>query len=213
MIRRAVLVTAAAVALILAPGTAMADYNAPGFGSTVSDSTPTAGVPFTVHVTGAEPGETVTLTITRKPTSSSSPAPTSKPANDQGVADFAVTLTQDGTYSLVSTSAAGKVLSSQTVTVVDNGSVIVAGVGAAKGAAPRAASGAAPRAASGAAPGAASGAAPRAASGAAPAASSPQLSFTGFDGLGLAAGGGALVLVGAGAVVASRRRKSVQASD
>ena len=37
-----------------------------------------------------------------------------------------------------------------------------------------------------------------------------QLSNTGFDGMGLAVGGGVLVLAGAGAVLISRRRKSAQ---
>ncbi|MEP7017890.1 MAG: hypothetical protein ABI899_07715, partial [Actinomycetota bacterium] len=39
---------------------------------------------------------------------------------------------------------------------------------------------------------------------------SGQLSFTGFDGLPLAVGGGVLVLAGAGAVLVARRRKSAQ---
>jgi hypothetical protein len=224
MIRRAVLVAAAAVAFILAPSTAMAEYDASGFGSTVSDSTPGPGVPFTVHVSGAKANEAVTLTITRHPVSKSNGGAKSftKTANASGVVDFAVTLTEDGTYALVSTSATGAVLGRQAVTVVAKGTVIVAGVGAAAGAAPRAAAGAAPRAAAGAAPRAAAGAAPRAAAGAAPraaagaapvAAAGGQLSFTGFDGMGLAVGGGVLVLVGAGAVLVTRRRTSELVPD
>jgi hypothetical protein len=232
MIRRAVLVAAAAVAFILAPSTAMAEYDASGFGSTVSDSTPGPGVPFTVHVSGAKANEAVTLTITRHPVSKSNGGAKSftKTANASGVVDFAVTLTEDGTYALVSTSATGAVLGRQAVTVVAKGTVIVAGVGAAAGAAPRAAAGAAPRAAAGAAPRAAAGAAPRAAAGAAPraaagaapraaagaapvAAAGGQLSFTGFDGMGLAVGGGVLVLVGAGAILVTRRRTSELVPD
>ena len=38
----------------------------------------------------------------------------------------------------------------------------------------------------------------------------PTLSFTGFEGTGLAVGGGLLVLTGAGAVLVARRRKTAQ---
>jgi hypothetical protein len=217
MIRRAVLVAAAAVALILAPSTAMAYYGAPDFGFMVSDSTPSIGVPFTVHVADAEANEAVTLTITRNPASTSNPGARSliKTANAKGVVDFGVTLTEDGTWSLVSTSATGAVLGRQTVTVADKGAVIVAGVSAAAAAAPGAATGSAPGAVAGAAPGSVAGAAPGSVAGAAPgavagsapvAAAGGQLSFTGFKGMGLAVGGGVLVLVGAGAVFATRRK-------
>ena len=63
MIRRAVLVVAAAVALIVAPAAAMA-YAPAGFSVPVTDPTPAAGVPFTVHATGANANEAVTLTMT-----------------------------------------------------------------------------------------------------------------------------------------------------
>jgi hypothetical protein len=233
MIRRAVLVAAAAVALILAPGTAMAQYDASGL--VMSGSAPTPGVPFTVHVSGAKADQPVTVTIRRHPASHDNPGARvlTQSANASGVADFAVTLPEDGTYTLVSTGATGAVLGTQTVTVVANGSVIVSGVGAAAAAAPAAqaaprAAPAAPRAAPAApraAPAAprAAPAAPRAAPAApraAPAASAVpvaapggQLSFTGFDGLGPALGGGALVLLGAGAVLAARRRRSAQVPD
>src|SRR5450759_2992563 len=52
MIRRSIMITAAAVALILVPSAAMA-YQAPGITFTVSDATPTAGAPFTATVSGA----------------------------------------------------------------------------------------------------------------------------------------------------------------
>jgi hypothetical protein len=213
MIRRAVLVAAAAVALILAPSTAMAEYGAADFGFTVSDSTLTIGVPFTVHVTNAEANQAVTLTMTRNPGSTTNPATRSltKTANAKGVVDFPVTLVEDGTWRLVSTSATGAVLTSQSVTVADKGAVIVAGAGADAGAAaaaaPRAVAGAAPGVAPAAAPGAAAGAAPRAAPAAAAGA---QLAFTGLQGMGLAVGGGLLVLVGAGSVLVTRRRRSAR---
>jgi hypothetical protein len=220
MIRRVVLVAAAAVALILAPGTAMAQYDASGV--VMSGSAPTPGVPFTVHASGAKADEKVTLTIRRHPASHDNPGARvlTKPANASGVADFAVTLPEDGSYTLVSTGATGAVLGTQTVTVVASGSVIVSDVGAAAAAAPAAprAAPAAPRAdpaaprAVPAAPRAAP-AAPRAVPKAPVAAPGGQLSFTGFDGLGPALGGGALVLLGAGAVLAARRRRSAQVPD
>jgi len=82
------------------------------------------------------------------------------------VVDFVVTLTEDGTYVLVATSASGAVLSTQTVTVSDHGAVLVAGASATVGG---------------------------------------QLSYTGFQGMGLAAGGGVLVLMGTGLVLVSQR--------
>jgi hypothetical protein len=220
MIRRAILVAAAAVALTLAPSTAMAEYSAADFGFTVSDSTPTTGVPFIVHVTNAEANQAVTLTMTLKAsTTHAGTRSLTKTANAKGVVDFPVTLVEDGTWRLVSTSATGAVLTSQSVTVADKGAVIVAGAGADAGAAaaaaPRAVAGAAPRAVAGAAPGGAPGVAPGVAAGAAPraapaAAAGAQLAFTGLQGMGLAVGGGLLVLVGAGSVLVTRRRRSAR---
>ena len=65
MIRRAILVAAAAAALILAPSAAMA-YEAPGFGSSVSDSTPGVGQSVTVTINGgvANANKVITLAIT-----------------------------------------------------------------------------------------------------------------------------------------------------
>jgi len=183
MIRRAVLVVAAAVALILAPAAAMA-YAPAGFSVPVTDPTPVASVPvtdptpavavpFTVHATGANANEAVTLTMTPDPASIGTKSLT-QIANAQGVVDFVVTLTEDGTYVLVSTSASGAVLSTQTVTVADHGAVLVAGASATAGTGASATVGG-------------------------------QLSYTGFQGMGLAAGGGVLVLVGTGLVLVSQR--------
>lgn len=173
MIRRTVLVAAAAVALILAPTAAMA-YDAPGFTSTVSDSTPALGQPVTVVISGADANAPVTLTITSNPASLSNDTiqiagtkSLTKTANASGVVSFTVTLTGVGSFLLTATNAAGAVISTQTLTV----------------------------AAAGAASGGVAGA---------------QLSRTGFEGMPLVVGGGVLVLLGAGAVVIARRRRSAQ---
>jgi hypothetical protein len=64
MIRRAILVAAAAVAVILVPSAAMA-YNAPGFSSSVSDATPAVGQSVTVIINGgaASANQVITLRI------------------------------------------------------------------------------------------------------------------------------------------------------
>jgi hypothetical protein len=163
MIRRALLVAAAAVALILAPSVAMA-YNAPGFGSSVSDSTPAIGSPTTVTIRGgaANAGQVIKLVIT----SSASTRSMSKTADASGVAAFTFTLTAAGTYKVEAFNAAGALVSDQVLTVASLAASAVP--------------------------------------------SSKQLSSTGFDSMPLAVGGGVLVLVGAGAVVVARRRRSAQ---
>jgi len=207
MIRRAVLVVAAAVALILAPAAAMA-YAPAGFSVPVTDPTPVASVPvtdptpavavpFTVHATGANANEAVTLTMTPDPASIGTKSLT-QIANAQGVVDFVVTLTEDGTYVLVSTSASGAVLSTQTVTVSDHGAVLVAGASATAG------TGASVTAGTGASVTAGTGASVTAGTGAGTAVGG-QLSYTGFQGMGLAVGGGVLLLVGTGLVLVSQR--------
>src|ERR1035437_10322200 len=195
MIRRAVLVAAAAVALILAPTAAMAQAPA---GFSVSQADPTAaGVPFQVIASGAKANEAVTLTMTPDPASIGTRSLT-QIANARGVASFVVTLTQDGTYLLVSKSASGVVLTSQTVTVSDHGAVIVAGTSAAAGTAATASTGKAVTAATGKAVTAATGTAARG-----------QLAFTGFGGMGLMFGG-VLVLAGTALVLVTRRRTPAQ---
>ena len=208
MIGRAVLVAAAAAALIFAPTAAMAQAPA-GFGVPQADL-PAAGVPFTVHATGAKANEVVTLTMTPDPASIGTRSLT-KTADAQGVVDFAVTLTADGTYLLVSKSASGVVLTSQTVTVSDHGAVIVAGTSAAAGKAASANTGTAASVTAGKAASAPAGKAASAAAGKAVSASTgtaarPQLSFTGFSGMSLLVGGVVLVLAGTGLVLVTRRR-------
>jgi len=194
--RRALLVAAAAAALILVPSAAMAHTPSTANAATVairaqtSSGSPSAGVPFTVRATGATANETVTLTITRHPALAGKPPRLlTQTANAKGAVEFEVTLKEDGTYTLVSTRANGSVLGRQSVTVVDRGSVIVAGEGAAA---------AAGDATAGMAAGESEGTAAVGTPGA-------QLAFTGFQDLGLAAGGGVLVLVGAGVALVSSR--------
>jgi hypothetical protein len=162
MIRRAILVAAAAVAVILVPSAAMA-YNAPGFSSSVSDATPAVGQSVTVIINGgaANANKVITLTIT-----GANAKTLTTTANASGVATFTFTLSAAGVDTLTATNAAGAVISTQTVTV-------------------HAVSAAAAPATGG-------------------------LAFTGFEGTGLAVGGGLLVLTGAGVVLVARRRKSAQ---
>jgi hypothetical protein len=195
MIRRAVLVAAAAAALILAPVAAMAQAPA---GVSVPQADPTAaGVPFKVIASGAKANEAVTLTMTPDPASIGTTSLT-QIASARGVATFVVTLTQDGTYLLVSKRASGVVLSSQTVTVSDHGGVIVAGTSAAAGTGASVTAGKAVSASAGKAATAATGTAARG-----------QLAFTGFGGLSLLVGG-VLVLAGTGLVLVIRRRTPAQ---
>jgi len=203
MIRRAVLVAAAAVALILAPTAAMAQAPA---GFTVPQANPTAaGVPFKVIASGAKANEAVTLTMTPDPASIGTRSLT-QIANARGVASFVVTLTADGTYLLVSKSASGVVLTSQTVTVSDHGAVIVAGTSAAAGTAASVTAGKASSAPAGKAATASTGKAVTAATGTA---ARGQLAFTGFGGMSLLVGG-VLVLAGTGLVLVIRRRTPAQ---
>jgi len=212
MIRRTVLVAAAAVALILAPTAAMAQAPA---GFSISQANPSAaGVPFKVIASGAKANEAVTLTMTPDPASIGTRSLT-QIANARGVASFVVTLTHDGTYLLVSKSASGVVLTSQTVTVSDHGAVIVAGTSAAAGTAAsvtagKASSASAGKAASAPAGKAASAPAGKAATAATGTAARGQLAFTGFGGMGLLVGGGVLVLAGTGLVLVIRRRAPAQ---
>ena len=191
MFRRAVLVAAAAaLALILAPSAAMAAYNAPGFAATVSNPSPAIGQPVTVTLSGAKANEAITLTVSPDSAAVGSGAiridgtvttSLTKNANASGVASFTVTLGAAGSFTLTFTNAAGAVLSTQTLTAH--------AVGGASGGAAGGASGVVPGGASGTGAGG-------------------QLPRTGFEGTGIAVGGGLLVLAGAGAMVLARRRKT-----
>src|ERR1035437_7354262 len=219
MIRRAVLVAAAAIALILAPTAAMAQAPA---GFSVPQANPTAdGVPFNIVAPEAKANEAVTLMMTPDPASIGTRSLT-KTANARGEVAFPATLTQDGTYVLTSRSASGVVLSSETVTVSDHGAVIVAGTSAAAGTAASVTAGKASsapagkavsapegKAVSGAAGTATSATARKAATAATGTAARGQLAFTGFGGMSLLVGG-ALVLAGTGLVLVIRRRTPAQ---
>ena len=113
MIRRAILVAAAAVAVILVPSAAMA-YEAPGFSSSISDATPAVGQSVTVIINGgaANANQVITLTIAGASTKTLTAT-----ANAAGAATFTFTLSAAGVYTLTATNAAGAVISTQTVTV------------------------------------------------------------------------------------------------
>lgn len=111
MIRRTTLVSAAAAALVLVPTAALA-YDAPGYSSTVSDASPTAGAPFRFAVDGASDiaGKAVLLTVTSNPASLPNSAiqiagtqSVEKVANASGDVAFTVTLKQAGSYSVQAT--------------------------------------------------------------------------------------------------------------
>ena len=172
MIRRAILVAAAAVAVILVPSAAMA-YTSPTFPATVSDTTPAVGQTVTVIIHGGKANANQLITLTIK--SGTSTRVLTARSNAAGVAHFTFKLSAVGVYTLTATNAAGAVISTQTVTSH-----------------------------------AVSAATSHAVSAAAVLPGTSSLSFTGFEGTGLAVGGGLLVLTGAGVVVVSRRRKTAQ---
>jgi hypothetical protein len=168
MIRRAVLVAAAAVALIFAPTIAMAatapNYTAPGYKVTVSDSTPRVGHPVKFNVTGGTAKGNLILTITQAGSDRNHGIDFTK-LNAKGAGSFEVKFNKAGTYTVTIKDSKGHVISTQVVTV----SKEAAGRGAAQG-------------------------------------------TTGGFNLGLAVGGGLIVLLlaGAGGVVYIRHRKSAQ---
>ena len=123
MIRRTILSAAAAIALVAMPMAAMA-YEAPGFNTTVSDTTPAIGQAFMLTTTGAVPGETLTCTVTSNPATISNDAITiagtkalAKVANAAGTVTCTVTLTAAGTYTLAVTNAAGALVGDEVVVV------------------------------------------------------------------------------------------------
>jgi hypothetical protein len=113
MIRRAFVLAAAAALLILTPSVAMA-YEAPGYSSAVSDSTPAAGQCITMTVDGgpANAGKVLTLNVTGPSTKTLTAT-----ADASGVATFSVCLSVVGDYTLTATNADGAVVADQTITV------------------------------------------------------------------------------------------------
>lgn len=157
MLRRTIFMAAAAAALVLAPTAALA-YDAPGYSSSVSDSTPVVGAAVTVTVTGVAPGAVVTFKFSDGQVLTAT-------ADSNGVAVVSVTFASAGTFTLQAF-VDGNLVSDQVLTV---SAAAVASAGGAAGA--------------------------------------ESMPVTGFDGVGLALGAGALVLAGAGAVVYVKRRQ------
>jgi len=124
VIARLALVSAAAAALVLTPAAAMA-YDAPGYGSSISDPGPRVGraLAFSINGNPKIGGKSVLLTVTSKPASLpndaieiAGTATTSKVANANGDVTFEVTMTQPGAYDLVAT-VDGAAVSTQALTV------------------------------------------------------------------------------------------------
>lgn len=200
MIRRAILAAAAVVVLVL-PVTfilaAVAIAHSPSEAvSGPEDPKPAPGVTFTVHASGAEPIELVTLTMTRdpEPVGSAGAPSITRQADRRGEVDFDVTLTEDGFWTLVSRTTAGVVLSTQTVTVADRGTILLADEGATGSS--DSAAGASTDAQADAKPNAKPDAQPDAQPGAGGGTGGGQLGSTGFRGQGLVTIGGVLVLMG-----------------
>lgn len=124
-LRRTLLSTAGALTLVALPSVAMA-YDAPGYGTTVTDATPASGQAFTLTTDGPNSvaGQQLTLTITSNPASIGNDriqvAGTKalpKTATASGDASWTVTLSAAGTYTLRVTDASGALLGDESVTV------------------------------------------------------------------------------------------------
>jgi LPXTG-motif cell wall-anchored protein len=116
MIRRALMLVAAAALLVLTPSVAIAapSYAAPGFTVTVTDSTPASGQCTTLKVDGgaANAGKVFTLNVAGASTTSLTAT-----SSSSGVASFQVCLTKVGDYTLTVTNPDGAVVATQTITV------------------------------------------------------------------------------------------------
>ncbi|MGV8910683.1 MAG: hypothetical protein ACOH1Y_17030 [Propionicimonas sp.] len=183
MIRRIAASAAAAVALILVPSAAMA-YAPPGFSATVTDATPAAGAPFSVNMSGGRANLAITLAITSK---------------NKTISNHGITIAGTKSFTRL-TNASSEVAFKVTLTesgvytlVLTNPEGVVRGTQTVTVHNAGAASG-------------------KSAGASAGTPSATELSRTGFDVMPWAAGGGLLVLVGAGAVLVARRRKSAQVS-
>ncbi len=109
--------------LAAAPAVAVA-YEADEYDVATSDTTPEVGEPFTVTVEGPDGNPEITLTIS-SPTVPDSAIEIAgeqslTKATTDGVATFTVTLEEEATYTLVATDADGTVLSTQTITAVED---------------------------------------------------------------------------------------------
>ena len=164
-------------------------YNAPGYSSSVSDSTPTIGHPVTMTVRGGRvnAGQLVKFVITSRSGVSKT---VYKRANANGTVRFTFKLGAAGTYTVQAFNKAGGLLSDQVLTVARQGGQGHHHPG------------------HGHNPGNDNNHGDKRAA----AASSP-LNLAGLNGASLAAGGGALLIPGAGAVLIARRRRSAKVSD
>jgi len=140
VIARLALVSAAAAGLVLVPTTAMA-YDAPGYGSSISDPGPRVGraLAFSINGNPKIGGKSVLLTVTSKPASLpndaieiAGTATTSKVANANGDVTFSVTMTQPGAYDLVAT-VDGAAVSTQSLAVAPASAAAASGALAATG--------------------------------------------------------------------------------
>lgn len=127
MNRRSVLIATAALSLIALPSAAMA-YEAPGVTVTVTDATPALSAPVSLTITGAQPNEAVTLTVTSNPASLSNDQITiagtkslTKNADASGAATFSVSFGSAGVFTAVATDSTGASLGDQVLTVAGGG--------------------------------------------------------------------------------------------
>jgi LPXTG-motif cell wall-anchored protein len=122
-IRIASAVIAAGI-IVTAPTAAFA-YEADEYEVATGDTTPAVGEPFTVTVTGPDENPEITLTISSPtvPDGAIEIAGTQAltKATVDGTVTFTVTLHEAATYTLVATDADGTVLSTQTITAVEEG--------------------------------------------------------------------------------------------
>lgn len=128
MNRRSLLIATAALSLVALPSAAMA-YEAPGVTVRVSDATPVLSAPTTVTITGAQPSEAVTLTVTSNPASIPNDQITiagtksfTKNADTNGVATFSVSFGTAGVFTAVATDSTGASLGDTVLTVAGGGS-------------------------------------------------------------------------------------------
>lgn len=124
MLRRLVALATALIASIAVPATmASADtddfmYPPSEYALTLSITTATVGVPFTVNVTGPSGNGSFTLEVPGIADSAIDVAGAQTAATSGGAAAFTVTLPEEGTYTLTATDAEGQVAGTASVTAV-----------------------------------------------------------------------------------------------
>lgn len=126
MLRRLVSLATALIAMVAIPATmASADtddtYSPDQYSLTVSVTTATVGVPFTVTVTGPADNSSFTLEVSGVDDSGIEVAGAQTAATTDGVSNFSVTLPEAGTYPLTATNDDGQVVGTASVTAVAAG--------------------------------------------------------------------------------------------